>query len=135
MHNFLDNSVDVSELTSTPVNYFSNEACYQAAINSGRVKEGEVSVIMSPEPKMAVCNSVDGTLNYYSYNRFEYDKDGIQIENLKNTDDIYKAVYESLVQNNPDKRIDWDVLLKLNDNNYRLTVIQIETSQLEMEVK
>lgn len=121
-------------LTKAAALYFGSEAEYNEAVADGKIDENQVCVVGAPSgPRFTL--GTDGSVSYTYYSQFEYEQDGIQIENIKDTANIYKAVYTSLVQNNPDKKEDWNVLLKLNDNNYRLTVIQIETSQLEMEVK
>ena len=46
---------------------------------------------------------------------------------------IYEAVYTALITNNPQQKENWDLLLKLNDYDYRLTVIQIEQGRLSKE--
>ena len=42
-------------------------------------------------------------MNFYDYINKEYQQDGIEIDNITNTEAIYKAVFESLCKNNPEK--------------------------------
>ena len=124
----LDNTTDWGEVPCAK--YFDSLADYEEALNKGEVDVNQVSVIAaSNEPKF-VCNSVDGTLSY-TYNSFDYNEDGVQILDLSNTNAIYRAVYESLLKNHPEKRDEWQLLLKVNDNDYRLTVLQIEVAKGE----
>ena len=124
MSNLLDNNIGA---------YYLSEAEYLDAVNAGKIKKDEVVAIATPYRNTLACASIDGTVqNYYDF-IFEFNEDGIQIENLDNIQGIYKAVYKSLLKNHPEKRDERDALLKINKYDYRLTVLQIENNNL-MEV-
>ena len=42
--------------------------------------------------------------------------------------DGYKLLFNTLVHNHPDQKDIWNVLLSVNSNDYRKTVLEIETS-------
>lgn len=123
----LNNLVELEEIPCAK--YFESQADYEKAMANGEIEENQIAVIASNEPKF-VCNTIDGTLSY-TYNSFDYNEEGVQILNIKNTNAIYKAVYESLLKNHPEKTDEWQLLLKVNDNDYRLTVLQIEVAKGE----
>ena len=126
MSNSLNNNIGSSSITC-----YSSEAEYLEAVNAGKIKKDEVGVIAAPYQNTFICNTIDGTIkSYYDFN-FEFNEDGIQIENLDNIQGIYKAVYKSLLKSHPEKRDEWDALLKINNNDYKLTVLQIEVAKGE----
>jgi len=47
----------------------------------------------------------------------------------------YAVIYKHLVLEHPAKEVEWELLLKLNSNNYRTTVLQIEDSLKNEDVK
>lgn len=47
----------------------------------------------------------------------------------------YAVIYNHLVLEHPAKEVEWELLLKLNSNNYRATVLQIEDSLKNEDVK
>lgn len=121
---------------NTPVNTCT-QAEYDRLQQEGKLKEGDIYCIVddnsigiasSSYPRF-VATGTDGI--YYDYTNKEYQQDGIEIDNITNTEAIYKAIFESLCKNNPEKREDWALLLKLNEYNYTLTVTQIQTKLLE----
>ena len=47
--------------------------------------------------------------------------------NLGNIQDCYFLVYRNLTITHPEKACQYELLLKLNQNDYKTTVLQIET--------
>ena len=123
--------INVNDLNA--VTYFHSQADYEQAKEKGEIKEGEpclVGVTSSSDSCNLFVSGIDGTINYYDY-QYEFNEGGIQIDNLDNIQGIYKAVYMSLLKAHPDKKDEWEALLKINGNDYRLTVLQIEVAKGE----
>ena len=51
--------------------------------------------------------------------------------NIHKKDDCYYLIYDILLKDNPDKVNFYNILLKLNNYDYRLTVLQIETEEIK----
>jgi len=51
--------------------------------------------------------------------------------NIHKKEDCYYLIYDILLKDNPDKVDFYNTLLKLNDHDYRLTVLQIETEEIK----
>lgn len=125
------NGINVNDLST--VAYFHSQADYEKAKEKGEVDEGEVCFIganSSSDSNSLFVTGIDGTINYYDY-QYEFNEGGIQVDNLDNIQGIYKAVYMSLLKAHPDKKDEWEALLKINSNDYRLTVLQIEVAKGE----
>ena len=61
----------------------------------------------------------------YTHKRFSF--------NIKNIEDCYRLIFINLIEKFPEKQDLYETLLKLNDNNYRNTVLQIELERKEHE--
>ena len=109
----LDNTIDLSHVEVPVIDFGEKDWAKVLAPNSvaiGYNKYGQST---------GVCMNADGTISYHPIPR--------------SISDLYEELFDSLCYTHDSKAGDWRVLLKLNDNDYRLTVIQIETELLKTE--
>jgi len=107
---------------------------------SNKLDKDASYIIINDDPSKLVIGIGQNTYDWGSVitdNRYmeepQYVKNGIRINDLFDMKGIYEAVYTALITNNPQQKENWDLLLKLNDYDYRLTVIQIEQGRLSKE--
>ena len=99
---------------------------------SNKLDKDASYIIINDDPSKVIIGVGQNTYGWSAItdNRYieepQYVKNGIRINDLFDMKSIYEAVYTALITNNPQQKEDWDLLLKLNDYDYRLTVIQIE---------
>ena len=62
-------------------------------------------------------------------------KENVMDVRLENIECGYITIYKHLVLEYPARELVWELLLKLNGNNYRTTVLQIEDSLRNEDVK
>lgn len=111
----MPNNIDLNSLNTMIT------TCTQAEYEEMKAR-GEIS-----DGKM-YCFTTEGTA--YSFNYNDYENDNVKVTRITDISSIYEALYQSLVKNNLEKRLEWDTLLKINKNDYRLTVLQIENNNL-----
>lgn len=105
------------------------KAEYELLQQEGKLKEGEIYCIIddnsigiaSSSYPQFVATGIDGT--YYS--GFEFNEDGVQIEDLGKIKAIEKALFEAFKKQVPERAEEWDTLLKINQGDYEITVRQI----------
>lgn len=105
------------------------QAEYELLQREGKLREGDlycivddnsIGIVSSSYPQF-VATGTDGT--YYS--RFEFNENGVQIEDLENIKTIEKALFEAFKRQVPERAEEWDTLLKINQGDYEITVRQI----------
>lgn len=127
--------MDIKDLLYTTVEtppvakFFNTQAEYEEALKNGEV-DGQMCVVAAPEGPKFTLGTDDGTV----YDTFWYNPDfkegGVTVDNLKTeTRIIEKALFESFKLQCPESAEDWDTLLRINNNDYEVTLRQI------MEVK
>lgn len=105
------------------------KAEYDLLQQEGKLREGEIYCIVddnsigiaSSSYPQFVATGTDGT--YYS--QFEFNENGVQIEDLENIKTIEKALFEAFKRQVPERAEEWDTLLKINQGDYEITVRQI----------
>lgn len=62
-------------------------------------------------------------------------KENVMDVRLEDIECGYAVIYKHLIFEHPAREVEWELLLKLNSNNYRITVLQIEDSLRNEDVK
>lgn len=118
---------DLDAIVGTPpvAKYFDTEAEYEKASKDGKIDADQICVITAPNgPKFTL--ETDGTVYNTCWRNPDFEEGGVIVDNLKaETRMIEKALFESFKQNYPESAEDWDTLLRINDNDYEITLRQI----------
>lgn len=69
------------------------------------------------------CTFISNDLNVF---------DEYLIDNIQET---YKLLFQALLKLNPDKKEEYETILKLYANNYRYAALAIETNNIKEEIK
>ena len=123
--------MDIKDLLYTTVEtppvakFFNTQAEYEEALKNGEF-DGQMCVVAEPEGPKFTWGTDDGTV----YDTFRYNPDfkeaGVTADNLKTeTRMIEKALFESFKLQCPESAEDWDTLLRINNNDYEVTLRQI----------
>ena len=122
--------MDIKDLDSIvgipPVaKFFDTEAEYEEALKDGKIDEGQMCVVAAPEgPKFTL--GTDGTIYNTCWHSNDFEEGGVIVDNLKTeTRMIEKALFESFKLQCPESAEDWDTLLRINNNDYEITLRQI----------
>ena len=122
--------MDIKDLDSIvgipPVaKFFDTEAEYEEALKDGKIDEGQMCVVAAPEgPKFTL--GTDGTVYDTFWHNHDFEEGGVTVDNLKTeTRMIEKALFESFKLQCPESAEDWDTLLRINNNDYEITLRQI----------
>lgn len=117
---------DLDLITGTlPVaKFFDTEAKYEEALKNGEIDDHQMCVVAAPEgPKFTL--GTDGTNDTF-WHKNDFEEGGVTVDNLKTgTRMIEKALFESFKQNCPESAEDWNTLLRINNNDYEITLRQI----------
>jgi hypothetical protein len=118
---------DLDAIVATPpmARFFETEAEYEEALKDGKIDEGQMCVVAAPEgPKFTL--GTDGTIHDTFWYKNDFEEGGVTVNNLKTeTRMIEKALFESFKRNCPESAEDWDTLLRINNNDYEITLRQI----------
>ena len=122
--------MDINDLDSIIGNppvakFFDTEAEYEEALKNGKIDEGQMCVVAAPEgPKFTL--GTDGTVYDTFWHNHDFEEGGVTVDNLKTeTRMIEKALFESFKLQYPESAEDWDTLLRINNNDYEITLRQI----------
>lgn len=120
---------DLDSIVGTPpvmvTKFFDTEAEYEEALKNGEIDDQQMCVVAAPEgPKFTL--GTDGTVYDTFWHNHDFEEGGVTVDNLKTeTRMIEKALFESFKQNYPESAEDWDTLLRINNNDYEITLRQI----------
>lgn len=118
---------DLDAIVGTPpiTKFFDTEAEYEEALKNGEVDVNQMCVVAAPDgPKFTL--GTDGTIYDTFWHNHDFEEGGVTVDNLKTeTRMIEKALFESFKQNYPESAEDWDTLLRINNNDYEITLRQI----------
>lgn len=122
--------MDIKDLNSIvgipPVaKFFDTETEYEEALKNGEVDDQQICVVAAPEgPKFTL--GTDGTISDTFWYNHDFEEGGVTVDNLKTeTRMLEKALFESFKQNYPESAEDWNTLLRINNNDYEITLRQI----------
>lgn len=122
-----DTVLNAFDLNTTVHTY--TRAEYELLQQEGKLREGDIYCIVddnsigiaSSSYPQFIATGTDGT--YYS--QFEFNEDGVQIEDLGKIKTIEKALFEAFKRQVPERAEEWNTLLKINQGDYEITVRQI----------
>ena len=118
---------DLDSIIGTPpvAKFFNTEAEYEEALKNGEVDANQMCLVAAPEgPKFTL--GTDGTIYDTFWHNHDFEEGGVTVDNLKTeTRMIEKALFESFKRNCPESAEDWDTLLRINNNDYEITLRQI----------
>lgn len=122
--------MDVKDLDSITVNppvskFFNTQAEYEEALKNGEVDVSQICVVGAAEgPKFTL--GIDGTVYDTLWHSHDFEEGGVTVDNLKTEKTVLeKALFESFKQNYPESAEDWDTLLRINNNDYEVTLRQV----------
>lgn len=118
---------DLDSIIGTPpvAKFFDTEAEYEEALKNGEIDDQQMCVVAAPEgPKFTL--GTDGTVYNTFWHNHDFEEGGVTVDNLKTeTRMIEKALFESFKLQCPESADDWDTLLRINNNDYEITLRQI----------
>ena len=111
---------------TTPVaKFFNTQAEYEEALENGKVDD-QMYVVTAPESPKFTLGTDDGTAYNTFWHSNDFEEGGVTVDNLKTeTRMIEKALFESFKLQCPESAEDWDTLLRINNNDYEITLRQI----------
>ena len=118
---------DLDTIAGTPpvAKFFNTQAEYEEALENGKVDDQTYVVAASEGPKFTLGTD-DGTAYNTFWHNYDFKEGGVTVDNLKTeTRMIEKALFESFKLQCPESAEDWDTLLRINNNDYEVTLRQI----------
>lgn len=117
---------DLDTVVGTPpvAKFFNTQAEYEEALENGEVDD-QMCVVAAPESPKFTLEADDTVYDTFWYNP-DFKEGGVTVDNLKTeTRMIEKALFESFKLQCPESAEDWDTLLRINNNDYEVTLRQI----------
>ena len=118
---------DLDTIIGTPpiAKFFNTQVEYEEALENGKVDDQTYVVAASEGPKFTLGTD-DGTAYNTFWHSNDFEEGGVTVDNLKTeTRMIEKALFESFKLQCPESAEDWDTLLRINNNDYEITLRQI----------
>ena len=118
---------DLDTIVGTPpvAKFFNTQAEYEEALENGKVDD-QMCVVAAPESPKFTLGTDDGTVYNAFWHSNDFEECGVTVDNLKTeTRMIEKALFESFKLQCPESAEDWDTLLRINNNDYEITLRQI----------
>ena len=118
---------DLDTVVGTPpvAKFFNTQAEYEEAKENGKV-DGQMCVVAASEGPKFTLGTDDGTIYNTCWHSNDFEEGGVTVDNLKTeTRMIEKALFESFKLQCPESAEDWDTLLRINNNDYEITLRQI----------
>ena len=119
---------DLDLIVGTPpvAKFFNTQTEYEEALKNGEVDDQQMCVVAASEGPKFTFSTAEGTVYNTFWHNHDFEEGGVTVDNLKTeTRTIEKALFESFKQNYPESAEDWDTLLRINNNDYEITLRQI----------
>ena len=124
--------MDIKDLLYTTVEtppvakYFNTETEYEEALKNGEIDDQQMCVVITAPESPKFTLGTDGTVYDTFWHNHDFEEGGVTVDNLKTeTRMIEKALFESFKLQCPESAEDWDTLLRINNNDYEITLRQI----------